>query len=126
MFIYRLVLLGKCWHQDPAQRPKPSEIVKTLLENQELVHACVDVPATTLLDDSMANFDGREANTHVLGEIESLQSNHFLDSDHVSSTLTLTRDARDDHVGRKHSIKSVAGKAKGHSTLPWRKTSVHS
>lgn len=121
-----LVLLGKCWHQDPAQRPKPSEIVKTLLENQELVHACVGVPATTLLDDSMANFDAREANTHVLGEIESLQSNHFLDSDHVSSTLTLTRDARDDHVGRKHSIKSVAGKAKGHSTLPWRKTSVYS
>ena len=56
------------------------------------------MPATTLLDDSMANFDAREANTHVLGEIESLQSNHFLDSDHVSSTLTLTRDARDDHA----------------------------
>ena len=64
-FFYRVSLIGKCWHQDPAQRPKPSEIIETLLENRELVNACVGVPATTILDDSMANFDAREANMHT-------------------------------------------------------------
>lgn len=119
-------LIGKCWHQDPAQRPKPSEIIETLLENRELVNACVGVPATTILDDSMANFDAREANMQGLRERESLQSNHSLNSEQASSTLTLTQEARNNHMGRKHSIKSVAGKAKSHSNIPWRKSSVYS
>lgn len=42
-------LLRKCWSQDPLQRPKPSEIVRILMENPELVHACIDVPGTTCI-----------------------------------------------------------------------------
>lgn len=124
-YLYRASLLRKCWQQDPLQRPKPAEIVKTLIENPELVCACVGVPGTTLLDNSMENFDFRKTPAHARGGMGSPQSMHSMRSEHVSSTMALTPKEREDHVVRKHSTKPEAARTKRHPAVLWRKSSVH-
>ena len=116
-FLFRAALLRKCWLQDPLQRPKPSEIVKILIENPELVHACIDVPGTTLLDDSMGNFDATKASARAPEGMGSF--------DHMSSTATLTQKENDSHMTRKHSVKPEASTTNRHPAMLWRKTSVH-
>ena len=126
-FFFRSALLRKCWRQDPTQRPKPSEVVRILLDEPELVQACIDVPGTTLLDNSMGNFDATAATARVRVGIGSPQSNHSFrcDDDHVSSTMTLTPKEPRNHVIRKHSVKPNATRTKRHPAMLWRKTSVH-
>ena len=124
-FFHRASLLRKCWHQDPVLRLKPSEIVKTLIENPELVRACVDVPGTTLLDNSLENFDFRNTPAHARGGTESPQPSHSTSPEHVSSTLTLTAKEREDLVIRKHSVKPRTERTKRHPASLWRKSSVY-
>ena len=124
-FIFRASLLHNCWNQDPLGRPKPSEIVRILIENPELVLACIDVPGTTLLDNSMGNFDARKTTARPRDGVESPQSNNSLPPDHVSSTLNLTPKQRDNHMSRKYSVKPEATRTKRHSVMLWRKTSVY-
>jgi len=118
-------LLRKCWRQDPLQRPKPSEIVKMLIENPELVQACIDVPGTTLLDDSMGNFDATKASARAPEGMGRPQSNHSFCFDHMSSTAALTQKESDSHMTRKHSVKPEASTTNRHPAILWRKTSVH-
>ena len=90
-FYFRASLLRKCWSQDPSQRPKPSEIVRILINNPEFVRASIEVPATTLLDNSVGSFDARKASTRARTGLGSPQSiNSFRGSDQVSSTMNLT------------------------------------
>ena len=124
-FNVRASLLRNCWSQDPLRRPKPSEIVRILIDNPELVHACIDVPGTTLLDNSMGNFDARKTTVLAREGIESLQSNNSLPPDHMSSTLNLTPKPRDNQLARKYSVKPEATRTKRHPVMSWRKTSVH-
>jgi len=121
----RASLLRKCWHQDPGLRPKPSEIVKTLIENPELVRACVDVPGTTLMDNSLENFDFRNTPAHARGGMGSPHSSHLMSTEHLSSTLTLTHKEQEDSVIRKHNVKPGAGRKKRQPASLWRKSSVH-
>ena len=124
-FIFRVSLLHNCWNQDPLGRPKPSEIVRILIENPELVHACIDVPGSTLLDNSVGNFDARKTTARARDGIESPLSNNSLPPDHVSSTLNLTPKQRNNHMSRKYSVKPEATRTKRHSVMLWRKTSVY-
>jgi len=124
-FLFRAALLRKCWRQDPLQRPKPSEIVKILIENPELVQACIDVPGTTLLDDSMGNFDATKASARAPEGMGRPQSNHSFCFDHMSSTAALTQKESDSHMTRKHSVKPEASTTNRHPAMLWRKTSVH-
>lgn len=90
-FYFRASLLRKCWSRDPSQRPKPSEIVRILINNPEFVCASIEVPATTLLDNSVGSFDARKASTRARTGLGSRQSiNSFRRSDQVSSTMNLT------------------------------------
>ena len=90
-FYFRASLLRKCWSQDPSQRPKPSEIVRILINNPEFVRASIEIPATTLLDNSVGSFDARKASTRARTGLGSPQSiNSFRCSDQVSSTMNLT------------------------------------
>lgn len=106
-------------------RPKPSEIVKKLIENPDLVRACVDVPGTTLLDNSLENFDFRNTPAHARGGMGSPHSSHLMITEHLSSTLTLTHKEQEDRVIRKHSVKPGGGRKKRQPASLWRKSSVH-
>lgn len=117
-------LLRRCWSQEPLRRPNPSEIVRILIETPDMVHACIDVPGTTLLDNSMGKFDARKATERAWEGTESPQSNHSFPFDHVGSTMNLTAKQRDNRIARKHSTKPEATRTKWHSSKLWRKTSV--
>lgn len=122
--LFRSTLLRRCWSQEPLRRPKPSEIVRILIETPDMVHACIDVPGTTLLDNSMSRFDARKATGRAREWTESPQSNHSFPFDHVRSTMNLTAKQRDNRIARKHSTKPEATRTKWHSSKLWRKTSV--
>ncbi|XP_031555092.1 insulin-like growth factor 1 receptor [Actinia tenebrosa] len=58
-------LLRFCWRFDYLDRPTPYRIVQILTENPELVHACVEVPSSTVTDDCVGKFHAPRTTAHA-------------------------------------------------------------
>lgn len=93
--VSRASLLRFCWRFDYLDRPTPYRIIQILTENPELVHACVEVPSSTVTDDSVGKFNAPKTTAHARNRSRSpsvssqlserIRTSSFLKTSSVSS-----------------------------------------